>query len=323
MSRLLLLPLLLAAGWCPVPTPTPSPEPTAPAPVCQEGQTCGCWHMPPGQGWQQLPPCTTPTPPPASGCVLAGEPSVSSPQPGTLGAQVNQAMKNLRPDCEVGGTCLLGDMTQQEWQAKVEAELRRMGLCAGQHAPSTDELAVAVLGTDPWQGYHVFAGNDGSGPVPPGGARRTVKWAPQAFTGSWMPPSVTPTPTPPPVVGCSDPVTPKVDRWNLTPHNRWVDATPLFYNRETTRWDGTMITGYCDAAKFVNRLHCPARSECPGYKCEERSSCEALGVGGKPLWRCAVGQPDVNPANPFQASCGGAWIEACAVDGTGCTRLAQ
>jgi len=235
-------------------------------------------------------------------------------------------MKTLMPNCQVGGTCLLGNITQQGWQRVVNEELRRQGLCAGQHTPATDEIAVAAQAKDNWQGFHIFAGDTSNGPVPPGGARRTVLWSPQAYRGAWIPPDVTPTP-PPTTTGCTDPVTPKVDKWNLKPHNKWIDATPQFYNRETERWDGTTITGYCDAAKFVDRLHCPARSECPGYKCEEREACEQIGIGGKPhskpLWRCEQGTAEVNPENPLQAACaGGGWIEVCRSDGTGCTRLA-
>lgn len=51
-------------GPTPVPTPTPEPTPTPPSPQCVEGQSCGCWHKPPGEEWQQFPPCPTPTPTP-------------------------------------------------------------------------------------------------------------------------------------------------------------------------------------------------------------------------------------------------------------------
>jgi hypothetical protein len=123
----------------------------------------------------------------------------------------------------------------------------------------------------------------------------------------------TPPPTPPPVNGCSDPVTPTVNRFNLKPHNRWYDSTPLFYGKE-----------YCTAIGFPDRLFCPARSECPGYKCEERVACEQVGIGGPaPKFHCEVGEPQINPENAFQARCGdGTWIEVCAADGvTACNRV--
>ncbi len=155
---------------CKPPRPTPTPVPTVePRPT----------------------PTPVPEPPP---CVLAGEPTLSVPdhQP-TLGFEVNGAMAALRPDCSIGGTCLLGDTTQQEWQAAVEAKLRERALCAGQHTPTTDEIAVAEqprpgVPGPVWEGYHVFAGDDHEGPVPPGGARRTVRWAPGAYTGAWRSP---------------------------------------------------------------------------------------------------------------------------------------
>jgi hypothetical protein len=226
-------------------------------------------------------------------------------------------MITLRPDCSVGGTCLLGDMTQQEWQAAVEAKLRELGVCAGQHTPHTDEVAAAAKVTDPWEGYHVFVGDDSSGPVPPGGARRTVKWAPAAYSGSWLPPG---TVTPPPVVGaCPSPVPPKVGRWGGPKrHLRVNDTTAKFYNKEATRWDGSTVTGYC-SSMGINELWCPARVEGD----PDRFACERVGVSGKddgaPLWR-SDGKVLLT-ANIFQATCDACtWIEVCAADGTVCSR---
>ena len=315
---------VLAGCWPPAPpgpTPTPSPEPTVPAPVCQEGQTCGCWHQPPGQDWQQLPPCPTPgpTPTPGAGCTLAGEPSVASAQPATLGGQVNQAMRNLRPGCEIGGTCLLGDTTQQEWQAQVEAELRRMGLCAGQHTPKTDEVAVAMVPTDPWQGYHIFAGDDSNGPVPPGGARRTVKWHPQAFTGSWMPPSVTP--TPPPTQTCPAPLPDRGEgklRIQIHVGGGWADGT--------IQTVGTLT--YCEQigmspmADGTPRASCPMRSECPGFQCELRDECELYAAKGKPKWETQPTGLEVEhrQGNPWVARAADAsMIRVCTADGSVCS----
>ena len=39
-----------------------------------------------------------------------------------------------------------------------------------------------------------------------------------------------------------------------------------------------------------------------------------------PLWRCEHGQPEVNPAQPFQARCDAGWIEVCSTDGAVCAR---
>ena len=120
----LTLPLGAAKG-CPPPQPPPDPcvtcptgqhceggvcvadpPPPDPSPVCQEGETCGCWVKPPGEEWQQLPPCPpTPTCPatcpagqsctdPLAGCVpTAPEPTVCTiPLNGTpvLGAYWHQ-----------------------------------------------------------------------------------------------------------------------------------------------------------------------------------------------------------------------------------------
>lgn len=317
-------PLLVAAlglpACPPTPTPTPTPSPTAtpPNPICSPGDTCGCWVQPPGEGWQKLPDCP-------AGCTLSGEPSVPADiQQNTLGDKVNQAIASLYPQCDIGGTCLLGDETQQQFQAKVEEKLRSMGLCAGQHTPSTDEVAVAEKADFPWQGFHIFVGDDSSGPVPPGGARRTVKWSPAAYTGSWLPPSVQPTPEP--IGSCTDPIPPKVGKWGgPVSHNQWFDSTPKFYNKEAMTWDGQLVSGYCSALG-IEELWCPARTECPGVKCEERQACERVGVSGltngKPLWRCSNGDVEVNPQNIFQARCGAgaSWIEVCAADGSVCSR---
>lgn len=306
--RLPVVLVLALGGACPAPSPTPSPEPTIPVPVCEEGQTCSCWHRPPGEPWQQLPPCPTPGPSPTptpgpGGCVLAGAPSTAAPgQANTLGSEVNRAMKALRPDCEVGGTCLLGDMTQQIWQAQVEAKLREMGLCAGQHAPDTDEVAVAVLDSDPWQGYHIFAGDDSSGPVPPGGARRTVKWSPQAYTGAWLPPSSAP---PPPPQACPAPLPDRdPSKLKIVIHvgGGWADGT-------------LQTVGTCDYCAAIGmgeingvmRCGCPMRSECPGFQCQFREACEAYASVG-PVWQTQpVGlEVEHRQGNPWVARAPGA-----------------
>ena len=331
--RFLLVPVLLAAGWCGGGTPQPTPPPPTPAPdpspICPPvGATCGCYYMPPGQDWQQLPPCPTPTPgpvptptpTPGQGCVLTGEPSVpASSQPNTLGDRVNLAMKALRPECEIGGTCLLGNLTQQEWQAQVEAELRKGGLCAGQHTPATDELAVAGKSSDPWQGFHVFAGDDSSGPVPPGQPRRTVKWSPQAYTGAWMPPSVTP--TPPPVQECPAPLPSREEgklRIQVHVGGGWVDGT--------IQTVGTL--GYCEAigmspmADGTQRASCPMRSECPGVQCDFRDECELYASGGLPKWQTKPGglEVELRQGNPWVARAqGAAELRVCSADLSVCS----
>jgi hypothetical protein len=321
-------------GTPPVNPPTPPP----PSPVCA-GETHSCWHQPPGMPWVYACPvydstsaiigvqnevdkakCPLPPTAPPDTCILSGEPTVAAPSLNTLGETVNAAMGELRPDCTPGGTCLLVDMTRTEWQNLVNAKLRMKGLCAGQHSPSTDEIAVAVRSTDPWQGFKVFAGDDSNGPVPAGQPRRTVVWSPEAYKGSWMPPGTAP-PPPPAVKACSDPIPPKVARFNLKAHNRWNDSTALFYGKEAKRWDGTTVYDYCVSAGSPDKLFCPARLEGSG----DRLACERVGVSGKddgkPEWR-SDGELVPNPENIFQASCMGGctWLEVCSADFAVCTR---
>ena len=308
------------------------PPPPDPSPVCEPGATCGCWHRPPGEDWQQLPPCPptpecpatcpagmactdpvagcVPTPPePPAGCSIDGEPGPELPgyKP-ALGGEINAAMVSLRPDCTPGSRCVLPE-GRQAWQAKVVAEMKRRGRCAGQHSPSTDEIAASTSTTAPRESWHVFAGPD-SGPG-------TVVWSPGASRPTYAAPDA---PEPAPQAGCPPPAVPKVAQWGLVYRNRWWDATPKFYGRDTATWTGVPVTGYCAAIGMSDRLYCPARQEGD----PNRRACEGVGIGGYasavPLFRCEQGQPEVNEANPFQARCAPGWIECCATDGTNCTR---
>jgi len=349
--------LLLGAPACPPPAPQPTPTPCVtcpagqhceggvcvadppppdPSPVCQEGETCGCWVKPPGEEWQQLPPCPptptcpatcpagqsctdplagcVPTPPePPAGCSIDGEPGPEIPgyRP-ALGGQVNDAMTSLRPECAAGSRCVV-PASRQAWQARVVLELRRRGLCAGQHTPETDEIAVSTGIAAPREGWHVYAG--------PGAGPGTVVWSPGAARPAYEAPGGTPPPIePPPVAGCPAPVTPKVAMWGLTFRNRWWDCTPKFSNGDAVTWTGVPVTRYCTAIGMSDRIYCPARPEGD----PNRRACEGVGIGGyasaTPLWRCEAGAAEVNEANPFQARCAPGWIEACATDGTNCTR---
>lgn len=322
MKRLIVV-LSLAVGLTacgPVPGPQPPspptpPPPATPSPVCAPGQHHSCYHNP-GSGWVYACPvydlttggvvgvlnvesaevCAKPTPipgpPPTQECVLSGEPSVMSTQPNTLGTYVNAAMKRLRPHCEVGGDCLINDYTRQSWQAAVNAELRKAGFCAGQHTPSTDEIAVAVKASDPWQGFHVFVGDDSIAIPPP--SRRTVKWSPQAFSGSWVPPSGSPgSPAPPPVSGaCPAPQPPRVwtaetlprgwgqdqigkPRWGIAckPHGAVIDCTPKLPSHSC---DYCASIGMGEIGGNI-RCDCPVRPD--GHP--DRVACEDYLAEGK------------------------------------------
>jgi len=338
--------LLLGAKSCPPPAP-PATCPAAcpmgtacldpargcqpippPGPACVVGvEHCGCYVMPPELGeWLELrcspgetcsadKQCAAPAPPeppvppelpPATGCSIHGEPGplLEGYRP-ALGSEVNAAMTALT-GCDPGSRCVLAE-GRQAWQARVIAELRRRGRCAGQHTPTTDEIAAATSVTTPREGWHVYAGAD-SGPG-------TVVWSPGASMPTYAAPDA-----PTPVAGCPVPVTPKVVRWGLTYRNRWWDCTPNFYGRDTATWTGQPVTGYCVAIGFPDRLFCPARPEGD----PDRRACEGVGIGGRadavPLWRCENGEPEVNPAQPFQARCDAGYIEVCSTDGAVCAR---
>lgn len=280
--------------------PPPTPVVTTPSPVCAAGQTYGCYHNP-GTGWVYACPsydlrtggvigvinvpteaaCVKPVVV-GGGCTLSGQPTAPTSSPNSFGAQVNAAMHTLRPDCEIGGTCLLGDTTQQEWQAAVEAKLREAGLCAGQHAPYTDEIAVAAKAGDAWLGYHVFAGNDGPGPVPLGGVRRTVKWSPEAYTGAWLPPGAPapgPSPSTPPAT-CSDPLPLRAfpdgsAAWQIKSHPHVpqyvIDCTPMTYKQ----------LSFCEAIGQSPMADGTPRDACPfGWDLTDARSCKENWISG-------------------------------------------
>jgi len=330
-----------------------------PGPVCAEGQGCGCWHWPPdSRTWlfaccvpsapggvinvvggpaqcpQTPPPPTCPTCPegqactdPAVGCVPTTTPPPSTycaPDPEdsrwkavdgstmSLWGEYSKVVAALPSSC---GQISPDESAQIATLRRIAAKWKEMfGRCAEQAVDSV----TAKRDDGDWEEWHaVYYGN---------GCTITTS---NAYKGTWKCPGCTPG-EPPPVEpppstsGCSAPVTPKVNRWGgPKAHNRVNDSTPLFYGRDTQRWDGTTITNYCADIGFPDRLHCPARSECPGYKCEERVVCEAIGVSGKvdgkPLWR-SDGQVNLTD-NPYQATCSSCtWLEVCAADGTFCSR---
>lgn len=197
---------------------------------------------------------------------------------------------NLAKD-QMGNPCGQNPVESGE---RFAAVVRGMGYCAGFYADQVSIQRPDGL----WEEHHVIAWTDGCYTQTGNGFKNVWRYKGEA---------------PPPQTGCTAPVTPTVDKFNLKPHNRWYDSTPLFYGKE-----------YCTAIGFPDRLHCPARSECPGYKCEERIACEQVGImGPAPKFHCEVGEPEVNPDNAFQARCGaGTWIEVCAADGkTACARV--
>jgi hypothetical protein len=275
----------------PVPTPTPVSTPTPPPPppevvtcadiTCSEGYACE--ETSAGPRCFLLPTPPPPPPPPPSGCNTQERELEAV---GDCGTSMQDKLAEVTAD--------LGDPTGNDPQDTlkiVALELGRRGVCA----IAGIEAVFIRNSRGLWEEYHVVYFGSGG-------------WA-NSGRGKYMGCHKDPQ-----VVGCTAPVTPKVNRWNLKPHNRWYDSTPLFY--------GKGVDGYCALIGFPDRLFCPARSECPGFKCEERAACEAIGIGGAPLFRCEKGDAEVNPENPFQGRCfDSAWIEVCSADQTVCERV--
>ena len=326
------------------PAPPPAPECLPGVPWCHElvpPASCGqCKHQPPGGSCRLAPPCAPPPPapptctnvdcvpgyhceetllgpvclpdppPPAGGCSIDGEPGPALPdhRP-TLGPEINAAMAALRPDCDPGGRCVLEE-SRQSWQARVIAELRRRGLCAGQHEPSTDEIAAATSATSPREGWHVYAGPwDGPG---------TVVWSPQAARLAYAAPSSPPPPTSPPGDACP---LPHPDRSRLYLEakigRQWIDATV----QTVGTLDYCTEIGMSPMDSGALRASCPMRSECPGYQCEQRQACELYAMGGAYDWQTTPpGLVIHHPDNPALAQCRDCEaIRVCAADGAVCS----
>ena len=268
-----LLTLAACAGNpAPQPPPVPAPEPT---PICNPGETCGCWHQPPGQDWQRLPDCGAPPAP--GGCSIDGLPGPKlETADATLGGQVNAAILAVY-GCS-GGRCVVQD-GRQVAQAKIVAELRRAGVCAGQHEPGvTDEIAVSTSTTATRESYHVYAG-------PPEGPG-TLVLSPQAVRPSYAAPGSSPPPPPPPpppvppTSGCGAPVPPPLHSFVVHVRDvrdgwQWIDSTPLVEG-----------AAYCAAIGYA-RNPCPIRTE----GAADRLACEQLVLGAPaPTW-VWTGQP--------------------------------
>jgi hypothetical protein len=140
-----------------------------PSPICSPGDTCGCFVRPPGESWRPLAPCAVVPP-----CVIPQGVRWRRVQgsPGFT-AEINAALKTLT-GCEVNSDCRVpwGD---QAFFAAVAAELRKQGLCAGQHDEgATDEIAVGARPGEV-EGHHVY--NYGGG---------RVAWAPGSYRDTWV-----------------------------------------------------------------------------------------------------------------------------------------
>ena len=290
-------------GCVPDPLPDPLPPVVCPPdtiPQVLDGRVVGCLPYPPPEE-------------PVPACSIDGEPGAPLPahQP-ELGDQVNAAMVALRPECPVGSRCVLPE-GRQAWQALVVAELRRRGLCAGQHNTGTDEIAVASSPTAPREGWHVYAGaEDGPG---------TVVWSPGAARLAWSvpvtAPDLPPVPDPPattcPAQPCPD-RSPGAWKLNCKEHQRdKADCTPVTVRQEPY----CRAIGMSPDAAGKLRAGCPMRPEdwpAPG----ERQLLEAWLTGGTVLEARNGATCTGVLGNPFQFYLSGGNCRLCSADGLTC-----
>ncbi len=346
-------------GPGPEPKPTPTPEPTPPPveeclpglPWCHElvpPAACGeCKHNPTSDPahCEKAPKCEEPPPVP-QGCILAGVPTQEAVgHAATLGATVNEALAAVT-SCEVGTRCVIRG-NPQDFQARVEAELRKRGLCAGQHERHTDEIAAARKAAEVWEGYHVATGEGwclSEEPLRadcPKDATTIVVWYPEraSYKGAWLPPG---TPGPPPVSACPEPRPAEagqiggIGRIGMKPHGgvridgnvvKILDATPNVYAGKA--YEVLPSENYCAKIGSLagdgvsGNTWCPARLE--GNP--DRSACEKWGLRAKGSstpgdmrWLVDQGRVLVNLDNSFQAGCDGCtWLKACNADLSFCS----
>jgi hypothetical protein len=289
-------------------------------------EPCDCYM---GQVWM---PCPV-EPPPAEGCTFPqGVPESDFTGGATthvLGTQVNAAMERLT-GCMTGTTCKL-DMGADEWFAKVTAELRSTGLCAGRHNETppgaTDEIAVATSCTGWWEGYHVY--NYGG---------RSVVWSPGAARPSWKidPRHCDEEPEPPPGNhGCPEPLPPRdvpPSKTNAHHYQGKVDTTAVSHGCDFCAsigfccMPGTGVNNECGSPGCVPRCDCPPRPE--GHP--DRYACETYFYDGDQLFKddrgevlppCTAQRTDrCVTDNRAQVRCSDCEsITTCRADGTHCS----
>jgi len=290
---------IIAAGGCPVPVEPPHPPPTPPPekhePVCAPPDlVTGCWHQPPGEEWQFIP-APAPEPTPTPGCSIDGPVGALLPKMTILGEEVNKAILAAY-GCD-GGRCVVND-SRFAVQRKIIEQLKKQGLCAGQHDPGTgpddygtDEIAVSRSTSDVREGYHIAEG-PARGPI-------TLLLSPQAARPAYLPAGAPPPedPTPPPPSGsCGNPLPPKVwttatlpDGWgeNEIGKPRWlIECVPHGNVIDCTAKVAPQACGYCasiDMALMPDgvqpRCGCPVRKE----GSPERGPCEIYLTGGMRL----------------------------------------
>ncbi|KKM64207.1 hypothetical protein LCGC14_1503690 [marine sediment metagenome] len=267
------------------------PEPPPPEPQCADVEdACDCFR---GEAWV---PCSS------AECVLTGVGALVSGHHNQLGSDVNDAMVHLT-GCGVGSRCVIEERPQ-EWQAAVEKRLREQGLCAGQHAPHTDEIAVSRGRDAPMEGYHVYAG-PGWDEWPE--KKGTVVWSPGADRVAYWPVAA------PPPAGCGSPAPPPIVKAKVKVHQREPQWTA----------DGVFLVqgaAYCANWWTDGRVRCPVRPN--GHP--ERAACELEAVGGLPVWSTTKGTCWVMD-NPYLYRCRpdavGGTVRMCDVAGRVCASI--
>jgi hypothetical protein len=263
----------------------------------------GCWHQPPGEGWKFIPaPVQDPTD-------CDGPVSVTAPDHvSTLGEKVNEAILRVY-GCD-GGRCVVTD-GRYLVQRKIIDELRRMGLCAGQHQPGTgptdygtDEIAVAPSTTAVREGFRVYAGPAvGSGTLILSPQGRAPAWVPSGAPAQQPPPAPptqpppgpAPPPAPPDGGSCSNPLPPKLwtaatlpDGWGEDEIGkpRWKIDCEQKRVIDCTAHVAPQACAYCESIGMGTmpdgvqpRCGCPVRKE----DSLEREPCEEYLTGGTKL----------------------------------------
>lgn len=307
------------------PAKPPAVEPEKPCaelalPWCDEvGLTCGaCKHQPPSERCAiPAPPCPPAKPPvvepPAQvGCSIDGEPGLElAGHVQVHGAAVNDALRAVTG--QDGGRIVVGE-GRQAFQARVIAELRRRGLCAGQHAADTDEIAVASSPTSPREGFHVYAG--------PAAGPGTVVLSPQADRGAYAAPTSSPANPPAASSSCPAPLPLRVYDDGVTAHwflkchahvpREVIDCTPTTIGQEPF----CRAIGMSPMADGTLRGGCPPRPD--GHP--DRPACEAFISGGGFRLEARDGaRCEFYQGNPLQFLAVGGGCRLCSVDGTVCS----
>jgi hypothetical protein len=314
----------------PNPLPSPSPSPTPPPedqhqPVCSPPDLVkGCWHQPPGEDWQFIPPDPDP---PSDDCTpqlsaalmppLNGDGWLSLGTETVFASEMKAAIIAARGACSAAWSderCLLnGPAGIDQGYLLIAKQLQVKGVRAAQAVDAQGRLydhLFVCRDSRVCEEWKLFAFTDGCL------AQSQYRGAHLAPADSAPAPPPAPPAPPPPADGCTAPLPPKLwtaetlpdgwgsdeigkPRWVIEcgPHNNVIDCTAKVAPRACE---------YCDAIGMGEaggqiRCGCPVRNECPGtFKCEERAACEAYLTGGTRLEPRNGATCEIANDNPFQ-----------------------